>query len=243
MLKNILLTIVCAGREPIVGAMWFIYVLLFSLIGFCMVSFICRHLTHTESVYTGTRLVVFTFLQLVSCMLTKQFGLTIPRCSNVFSVMLLIFIGQQIFQKYKIQFDNGYLAIISAIFVYQGSLLMGNGMVNLNVNDYSDMMQLTIGSLASLYFLGYISKKIENYMIGIWLNYLGKESFYIMSLHFIGFHLCTEFLIYCKIIGEGKGDGTTPFIDNVLLLLVYFAFGIMVPLLIMSLWRKCWKII
>ena len=182
MLKNILLTIVCAGREPIVGAMWFIYVLLFSLIGFCMVSFICRHLTHTESVYTGTRLVVFTFLQLVSCMLTKQFGLTIPRCSNVFSVMLLIFIGQQIFQKYKIQFDNGYLAIISAIFVYQGSLLMGNGMVNLNVNDYSDMMQLTIGSLASLYFLGYISKKIENYMIGIWLNYLGKESFYIMSL-------------------------------------------------------------
>lgn len=33
-------TLLCAGREPIVGAMWFVYVLLFALCGYCLISWL-----------------------------------------------------------------------------------------------------------------------------------------------------------------------------------------------------------
>ena len=122
---NIILTVLCAGREPIVGAMWFVYVLLFSLMGFSIISFICKKITKSQNAYNGYRLLVFSLLQLFSCLLTNQFEITIPRCSNVFSTMLLMYIGQQINQKWKWKFDNGYIALVCAILVYQGTLLMG----------------------------------------------------------------------------------------------------------------------
>lgn len=38
--KQTILTICCAGREPIVGAMWFVYVLFFAMIGYSCISLI-----------------------------------------------------------------------------------------------------------------------------------------------------------------------------------------------------------
>lgn len=36
--KGVVLTLLCAGREPIVGAMWFVYVLLFALCGYSLIT-------------------------------------------------------------------------------------------------------------------------------------------------------------------------------------------------------------
>lgn len=33
-------TLLCAGREPIMGAMWFVYALLFALCGYSIISYI-----------------------------------------------------------------------------------------------------------------------------------------------------------------------------------------------------------
>lgn len=38
--KQTLLTLCCAGREPIVGAMWFVYALFFAMIGYSCISLI-----------------------------------------------------------------------------------------------------------------------------------------------------------------------------------------------------------
>ena len=241
--ENIILTVLCAGREPIVGAMWFVYVLLFSLMGFSIISFICKKTTKSKNAYNGYRLLVFSLLQLFSCLLTNQFQITIPRCSNVFSTMLLIYIGQQINQTWKWKFDNGYIALACAILVYQGTLLMGNGSVGLNKNVYSDMMQLTIGSVAALYLLCYISKKIGNTAIGKCLCYLGTESFYIMCLHIVGFHLCTMALNYIGIMEGGGSAGMTPMLDYWWLLFIYFFFGISAPLVLIRSWRRMLKFV
>ena len=139
------------------------------------------------------------------------------------------------------KFDNGYVALVCAVFVYQGTLLMGNGSVSMNENSYNDMMQLTIGSVAALYVLSYIGQKIENGWVGRLLGYLGAESFYIMCLHIVGFHLCTECLNLIGIIDGGRSAGMTPKINSVLLLFTYFIFGIITPLFIMTLWRKVWN--
>lgn len=37
----------------------------------------------------------------------------------------------------------------------------------------------------------YIGKRIEKYIVGKAIAYVGKESFYVMALHFVGFKLCT----------------------------------------------------
>ena len=155
--------------------------------------------------------------------------------------MLLIYIGQQIFQKWKWKFDNGYVAFVCAVFVFQGTLLMGNGSVSFNDNDYNDMMQLTIGSVAALYVLSYIGKVIENNVLGKCISFLGTESFYIMCLHVVGFHLCTELLNSLNIVDGGRSAGMTPRLDDFMTVTLYFVFGIVTPLIIMSLWRKVYR--
>lgn len=37
----------------------------------------------------------------------------------------------------------------------------------------------------------YIGKHIETNVIGKAIAYVGKESFYVMALHFVGFKFCT----------------------------------------------------
>lgn len=239
--KNIALVIVCAGREPIVGAMWFVYVLLFSLVGFAIVSYLCKKIAKNDRSYEGIRFLVFTLFQMSSCLLTNQFGFTIPRCNNVLSAMLLIYIGQQIYQRLQWKFNNGYVALVCAVFVYQGTLFMGNGSVSFNENGYNDMMQLTIGSVAALYALSYIGRKIENCCVGKLLGYLGSESFYIMCLHIVGFHLCTECLNLIGIIDGGRSAGMTPIVEQFWVLIIYFVFGIVTSLMMMVLWRRIWK--
>jgi len=242
-IKNIALVVGCAGREPFVGAMWFVYVLLFSLVGFAAVSYLCRKTAKSERQYEGARFAIFTILQLGSCLLTQKFSITIPRCSNVFSAMLLIYIGQQIFQRWKWNFDNGYVALVCAVLVYQGTLLMGKGSISFNENNYNDMMQLTIGSIAALYVLSYLGRLIENKVLGKCICFLGRESFYIMCLHIVGFHLCTEMLNLLNIMDGGRSAGMTPRLDDFLIVILYFAFGIVTPLIIMSLWRKTYRYI
>lgn len=39
--------------------------------------------------------------------------------------------------------------------------------------------------------LYYIGKHIEKNVVGKAIAYVGKESFYVMALHFVGFKLCT----------------------------------------------------
>ena len=130
-----------------------------------ILSYAIKKLTRNDIQYNGVRLVVFALLQLCSCLLTNKFGITIPRFNNALSAMLLIYAGQQIHQVWKWEFNNGYVALFCAILVYQGTVLMGNGSVGFNENLYNDMMMLTIGSVAALYVLCYISQLIESSVV------------------------------------------------------------------------------
>ena len=63
------------------------------------------------------------------------------------------------------------------------------GGVSLNSNKYNDVLTLTVSSVMALYVVCYFSKKIENSHIGHLLSKCGKDSFYIMGLHFLGFKI------------------------------------------------------
>ncbi len=82
-------TLLCAGREPIMGAMWFVYALLFALCGYSIVIYIVNKCKWGGGGYIVP--LILLALKIASCVATNVYGITIPRFSNAVSVMLLIY--------------------------------------------------------------------------------------------------------------------------------------------------------
>lgn len=118
-----------------------------------------------------------------------------------------------------------------------------SGGVNLVANDFSDVIVLTVTSLACLYVVCYLSKLIEKLT---WINKLlstiGRDSFYIMGLHFIGFKVATLLLNL-----SGAGMQLASLLPNVggsiVLLVVYVVFGVTIPIIIVNCIRCVKKLI
>lgn len=226
-------TLLCAGREPIMGAMWFVYALLFALCGYSIIVYIVN-----KCKWGGYSVpLILLALQIISCVATNVYEITIPRFSNAISVMLLLYVGQQLHGRLKVKFDNPYLFVVALLVVYESSLLIGP--VGLNHNSYKDVLQLTVGSTAALYAVCFISKKLETWRIGKVLELCGRESFYIMGLHIVGFKLCTMLLMALGIIDGGLENLMTPHLGhNVFLLIVYTLCGLFFPIAFMFVFRK-----
>lgn len=234
--KQIVLTICLGGREPIVGAMWFVYVLFMALIGLSIVSWLIKKLAKDERQYEWMRGIALLAMCIVAGILSNKYGLTIRRFSNTFTAMLLIYVGKIMYQKMKLSFDNGYLAIICGLIAFEVACMLGG--VALNSNEYKDILQLIVAAPAVLYIIMYIGKHIEANVIGKAIAYVGKESFYVMALHFVGFKLCTLALQGIGYGGANLSDLTPAVGGNILLLLLYAFFGVGFPLLFMWGFRR-----
>ncbi len=133
--------------------------------------------------------------------------------------------------------DNPYLFVIAVLIVYESSLLTGS--VALNLNRYKDVLQLIADSIAALYAICFISKKLEKFRIGKVLELCGGESFYIMGLHIVSFKLCTMLLMFLGIVDGGLEYLMTPKLgNNVTLLIVYTLCGLFFPVAFMSGFRR-----
>lgn len=200
--KQIILTACLGGREPILGAMWFVYVLFMALIGLSIISWVIKRWTHSNREYEWTRFLVLLAMCIAAGILSNRYGLTVRRFSNTFTAMLLILIGKQMYQKMKLSFDNGFVTIVCALIVFEVACLLGG--VELNSNTYKDILQLMVAAPAVLYIIMYVGKHIENQHIGKAFAYIGNNSFYVMALHLIGFKLCTIALDTIEFTGGEK---------------------------------------
>lgn len=234
--KQTVLAICLGGREPILGAMWFVYVLFMALIGLSVISWGIKKLTNNDRQYEWVRFIVLLAMCMAAGILSNKYGLTIRRFSNTFTAMLLILIGNVMYQRMKLAFDNGYVAIVCVLIAFEVACMLGG--VALNGNEYTDILQLTIAAPAVLYLIMYIGKHIEKNTVGKFFAYVGNNSFHVMALHFIGFKLCTIVLLSVKFGGGNVSDLTPNIGDNALLLLLYALFGIGFPILFMSGFRK-----
>ena len=84
----------------------------------------------------------------------------------------------------------------------------------------------------------YIGKHIETNVVGKAIAYVGKESFYVMALHFVGFKLCTLALQGIGYRGASLSDLTPVVGSNILLLFLYVIFGVGFPLVFMCGFRN-----
>ncbi len=234
-LKELLLAVCLAGREPILGAMWFVYVLFMALCGFSIISWMVKKAFKDEQQYEWVRLIILLGLCMLSCTASRLFDFTIPRFSNVITAMWLIYCGCKLKNQFHWSFTNPYICCLSAMILYHSATLWGG--VSLNGNNYRDTMILTTTSVSAMYVICFFSKKLEGRWAGAFLSQCGKDSFYIMGLHFIGFKVCTLFLNGLG-FNEKLSALTAPAGNSIGLLLAYLTFGMLFPLAFMWAFRK-----
>lgn len=235
-IKNIVLAILFAGREPLLGPMWFVYVLFMALCVLSILSWGLRKLydsslIRNKETYEIVRFSFILFLTLLSYAMTNFLHLNIPRFNNVFTAVWFIYVGMLLMKRIHIKFDNGYIAIISAFIVYHIATMTSG--IAFNSNKYDDLASFTISTLCCTYIICYVCKQIESYSFSNILSYIGNNSFYIMGLQFTGFRCCT-FVLNCFGYDYNMGELTTPQISSLPLLLLYMFFGVVVPLCIIG---------
>lgn len=147
--RQFILTIFCAGREPIIGAMWFVYVLFMALIGLSVISWGISRLTSDRSKRDWACFTALLTFAVIAGILSNKYGFTIRRFSNVFSAMLLIYIGWLMNRKWELRYDNPNLMVVCALITFEVLCMLGG--VSLNGNRFSDILQLIVVAPAVLY--------------------------------------------------------------------------------------------
>ena len=188
-----------------------------------------------ERTYDFIRGLAFLALAVLACTLTHLFNFTIPRFNNTLAAVWLIYIGMLVVQKAQLQFNNPIVVFACILIAWHSATCLGG--VNLVANDYSDVIVLTVTSFACLYVVCYVSKYINK---STWLNKIfsaiGRDSFYIMGLHFIGFKIGT-LLLSCVGIEMPLAELLPPVGGNCLMFLYYALFGVFFPLAFMIVFR------
>lgn len=237
--KALVLTLLCGGREPILGAMWFVFVLLFALCGLSVVTYIAQMLQRGRFTMERLRFAALLTMALISFIATKYYGIMIPRFSNVFSAMWLIYIGMWV--KRGVQFSNGKIATGALIIVFSACYFLDPSGFSLNVNRFDGIVSLTFISVAALYSVCYLSRIIETTTIGKALKVVGRESFSVMAFHFVGFKLCS--MLVSRYMDVAMTSLVAKCDDSVVLFVLYMSFGVGVPIVLVKVYRSLLKII
>jgi fucose 4-O-acetylase-like acetyltransferase len=224
--KKIFGAIFFAGREPIVGPLWFAYVLCLALITYSAISFISAKLWPKN--YANVRMVACILLACISAILSNKLGLTLNRFSNTLVVVGLLCGGQYLYQVKKIRFNNAFCFAGALLIFWQSAVL--NGDIELNNNKYNDLFHLFAGSAAMLYALGFISLKLEGTKIGFLVELAGRKSFEIMALHILSFKLVSLILIKMGYSVELYTNGPDTH-NNILIIAAYLLTGVCLPVI------------
>lgn len=235
-LKSLLLTIFFAGREPIVGPLWFVYVMVMAFIGYSILSAVLKKFSSDYNNFELKRTVIILALCAFFSTLTECWGFTIPRFSNLFAAIWLIHFGFLAKNVFTLKFDNALLALLSLVLVLHLSFTVGS--MRINFNDFHNVAYLTVNSFAALYLVCFISQKIQHSIWGRCLEYIGANSFHILALHFFSFKLTTELINLTNLGGGVNSYDLVPSVGtNYILVPIYFASGILFPLAFINLFR------
>lgn len=231
--------ILCAGSgELVMGAMWFLYVLLYSFIGLSILSFLLKKLMKSERDVLNTRLIILFVLAAISSYLTNKMDFTISRLSQTLTVMLLIVLGKLINQKLKWTYTNNY-ALVGCVILFTYIIVMFEYTPSLAKNRYSDVLTLMVGGSCAIYILGTLYNKICRTYFARIVCYVGRESLYIMMFHVVGLFICNSLFEYMGLFAKDsvKGIYTYNLNSYPLLIACYLVMGVGFPLLAINIYR------
>ena len=226
--KKIIETVLLAGREPIVGPLWFAYVLFIALIGYSIVSFVIGKFFKDNNYWIAKGLVLFA-LSMCSCILTNKYSITLNRFSNSISVMFLIYLGQLFNIRLKLTYNSWFAFVGSILLFLHGAILSGG--IHLNNNDYKNVFHLICAGGGTAYMFLFIAKRISETYLGRIIAIIGEYSFSIMALHLLSFKLCTIILNKYDLFSTQLEYLTPGTGKNYFIALLYLLTGIFLPLI------------
>lgn len=235
LLKNILITILLANREVILGAMWFVYTLIIAFIILTIMQWVIDHIFKFKNSRIIRLLCCFVLMN-VSIFFSSVFHITIPRFSNTLVGVFLIDFTNYIFQEYNITFENKII-FLSSLIIFLTAPFYGS--ISMNTNKIPNPAFLIIFVYAALYVIAFISKKMAKFKIGPIISKIGKESFSIMAFQFLSFKLGTLLLNIFNI--DVNLGSLKPYTNNFLIVIYYLSFGIIVPYLITTIFKNIRK--
>lgn len=173
------------GTEQLAGAFWFIVVLFSVNLLFGFIN--CFTTKYVKENPEHFRFFVI-FLAFLIGNIATHYGFNFYYQLNISLVALLVYYIGYIYRKYENEISfNLYFFVISALFLVMSSLY---GSIEMAANSYLSPSFLIVNSLAGVYINMYLAKiiifKKINYTI---LEYIGKNTFAIMALHFLSFKL------------------------------------------------------
>ncbi len=225
---GLLKTIFFMGREPIMGAMWFVYVLFLALCGYALISWSLKRLLGSGKRYEWVRFGVILSGCILACVLDNFFGINIPRFNITFIALWWIYAGNMLRSHLHVEFNRFPLFLAALAVYYLTSFPYGT---TRSVVFLQDMLLNTISYVCALYVVCYIARQIERIPhLSNALAYCGRESFYVMALHFAGFKIVSHVLIMAGIpvplaALSPETCGSLP------LLILYISGGFLLPLL------------
>ena len=235
-----LLKVLAAGGsgELTMGAMWFLYTLLYAFIGIVFIYTVISIITKDNSKRFQWMTIISLFLAAFSCVLSQKYNITISRFSTALTAMFLIWWGMIINKKWQWKYNQWWVFII-AIIIFVHCVLIHKVRMVLAHNCYQDLPMLIVGSTAAIYIWGFIGRKIENNIIGKFLAIMGRESLYLMAFHIIGFFICNSIMVKIGFfsINDTKGLYTFNMGNNGWLLLAYVISGIVSSFTIINTFR------
>lgn len=232
--------ILCAGSgELVMGAMWFLYTLIYSMIGLSVLAWFVNRFCKNEHRQQWVFFLVLLLGAVFSCIATQKFGFTINRVNIAFTAMFLINVGRLTRQKMNVNYNNIWMLFICITILIQCFILQHLNLV-MAKNLYQDIGWLCMGCFSLIYIYTFIAKHCEkSYFVRI-VAKIGRDSFYVMALHILGFFLCNSLLValgFFEATSE-KGLYTFAYGSNVALFALYTFMGLALPLLTVAIKNK-----
>lgn len=129
-IKHVIQAIFLPGKEPLLGAVWFVHVLFLALIFVSVISWMLKRIgkNWASQTFESVRCLVFLLLAVFSCTLTQLFNITVSRFNNTLVAVWLIYVGMLLVQRAKVKFNNPVLAIVASVIAWHSATCgMGGG--------------------------------------------------------------------------------------------------------------------
>lgn len=230
----------CAGSgELVMGAMWFLYTLIYSMVGLSVLAWIVNKLCKNEHRQQWIFFFVLLLGAVISCIATQRMGFTINRVNIAFTAMFLINIGRLAKSKLNVNYNNTWMLLICIVLLIQCFVLQREGLV-MAKNSYQDLGWLCLGCFSLIYIYTFIAKNFEKSYFIRTVAKIGKNSFYVMALHVLGLFLCNSMLVALGVFDTASEKGLNTYVygNNFILFVLYTLMGIVVPLLVVGIKNK-----
>lgn len=232
--------LLCAGSgELIMGAMWFLYTLFYSMIGLSFLSWFVNK-SIKDSVKQQWALFLILLLGVIlSCISTQKFGFTINRVNIAITAMFLINTGRLVKQRLHVGFDNPWM-LITCILVFVQCFIFQHVPLAMANNIFQDIGWLVLGSLSIIYVYTFIAMRMEHTYFVRCIARIGRDSFYVMALHIFGYFCCSSLLVAVGMFEttSEKGMYTFAYGNNVIAFLLYTFSASCIPLLVVQIKDK-----